>query len=212
MKHTELGDEETTRSGLFFEAIRLIKEMRKVEHRVAGSDDVVRYPVFAVYENVPGALSSGGGEDWRLVLEHMASIADEEVSIPRPAKGKWEHAGCIVGSNWSLAWRLMDAQYFGVPQRRKRVCCLLSLDEERERRPDEADNNEAVVGAGDAVCGRAGSILFESSRGCGDLDAGFSPWKGIARNPEESAGECDSESDYTLQVRCGNPVGGARAL
>lgn len=211
MKHGDLGDEETTRSGLFFEAIRLLKEMRSVEYRIAGTDDVGRYPRFAVYENVPGALSSAGGEDWRLVLEYLASVADEDVSIPMPEKGKWEHAGCIVGDNWSLAWRLLDGQYHGCPQRRKRVCCLLSLDEERERRPDDADTLEADVDTG-AVVGRAAQILFERSSGRGDLDEGFSPWKGIARDPEESAGECDSEgSDYTLQVRCGKP-GGAREL
>ena len=211
MKHKDLGDEETTRSGLFYEAVRLIKEMRSVERRTAdGSNSVERYPRFAIYENVPGALSSAGGEDWRLVLEYLASVAEEGVSIPLPPKGKWEHAGCIVGDGWSLAWRLMDGQYFGCPQRRKRVCCLLSLDEERVGRSDGSDNHEAVVDSG-AVAGRAAEILFEREGGLGDLDEGFAPWKGIARDPAESVGEHPEDGhDYTLQVRCGNPNGGGK--
>lgn len=175
MQHTDRGDEETTRSGLFYEAVRIIKEMRSVEHRTGWSDDVVRYPRICVYENVPGALSSHNGEDFRSVLEELARCADESVSIPLPEKGKWAHAGCIVGDGWSVAWRIMDAQFFGVPQRRKRVCVLLSFDEELQREADPTDNNEAVVDIGAAVCGRASEILFERESGNGDIDEGFAP-------------------------------------
>lgn len=113
IKHKDKGDNETTRSGLFYEAIRIIKEMRKTTHG--------KYPKYAVWENVYGAFSSNKGEDFRCVLEEFTRICDEKSSIPRPADGKWRNAGEIVGDNFSIAWRLFDAQYWGVPQRRKRI-------------------------------------------------------------------------------------------
>lgn len=113
IKHKDKGDNETTRSGLFYEAIRIIKEMREATHG--------KYPKYAVWENVEGAFSSNKGEDFRCVLEEFARICDEKSSIPRPANGKWRNAGEIVGDNFSIAWRLFDAQYWGVPQRRKRI-------------------------------------------------------------------------------------------
>ena len=113
IKHKDKGDDETTRSGLFYEAIRIIKEMRETTHG--------KYPKYAVWENVYGAFSSNKGEDFRCVLEEFTRICDEKSSIPRPANGKWKNAGEIVGDNFSIAWRLFDAQYWGVPQRRKRI-------------------------------------------------------------------------------------------
>ena len=105
------------RSGLFMEAVRIIKEMRNTYD---GSSKPIR-PRFAVWENVPGAFSSNKGEDFRAVLEETARIADETVVIPGPAKGKWNTAGCIAGDGYSIAWRVLDAQYWGVPQRRRRI-------------------------------------------------------------------------------------------
>lgn len=113
IKHKDKGDDETTRSGLFYEAIRIIKEMRETTHG--------KYPKYVVWENVGGAFSSNKGEDFRCVLEEFTRICDEKSSIPRPADGKWRNAGEIVGDNFSIAWRLFDAQYWGVPQRRKRI-------------------------------------------------------------------------------------------
>ena len=102
------------RSGLFMEQIRIIKEMRK------------RYgkPRYMVWENVPGAFSSNSGEDFRAVLEEVTRIADETAVIPRPPKGKWTCAGCIMGDGWSVAWRTHDAQFWGVPQRRRRIALV----------------------------------------------------------------------------------------
>lgn len=102
------------RSGLFMEQIRIVKEMRK------------RYgkPRYMVWENVPGAFSSNSGEDFRAVLEEIAKITDETAVIPRPPKGKWSYAGCIMGDGWSVAWRTHDAQYWGVPQRRRRIALV----------------------------------------------------------------------------------------
>lgn len=114
MKHESRGDEGTTRSGLFYEAVRIIREMREETHG--------QYPAFAVWENVPGAFSSNRGEDFRCVLEELAKICETGgYSVPRPAGGKWKPAGEIMGDGFSIAWRLLDAQYWGVPQRRSRI-------------------------------------------------------------------------------------------
>lgn len=103
------------RSGLFMEAVRIIKEMR-------GSSDADNIrPRFAVWENVPGAYSSNEGEDFRAVLEELIRVKDQTITIPKPAKGKWLTSGAIVGDGYSLAWRTLDAQYWGVPQRRRRI-------------------------------------------------------------------------------------------
>lgn len=77
-----------------------------------------------VWENVPGAFSSNGGEDFRAVLEEAAHIVEPECVIPRPENGKWTNAGCIMGDGWSIAWRVHDAQFWGVPQRRRRIALV----------------------------------------------------------------------------------------
>ena len=111
------------RSGLFMEQIRIIKEMRAKDAADRGTDVDVS-PRYMVWENVPGAFSSNGGEDFRVVLEETARIADETAVIPRPKDGKWSPSGAIVGDGWSLAWRVHDAQFWGVPQRRRRIALV----------------------------------------------------------------------------------------
>ena len=110
------------RSGLFMEQIRVIREMRNEEKRRGRTDDAVR-PRYGIWENVPGAFSSGEpkGEDFRIVLEEFIRIADDGVHVPRPANGVWKSAGAILGDEFSLAWRVLDAQYWGVAQRRRRI-------------------------------------------------------------------------------------------
>lgn len=138
------------RSGLFMEAVRIIKEMRRATH---GS-----YPVVAVWENVPGAFSSNGGEDFRAVLEELARVEQPDAIIPRPPRGgRWSKAGAITGNGWSLAWRQLDAQYWGVPQRRKRIALVV-----------------------DFAGGRAGKILFERESVPGHPDQSIPTWKEIA--------------------------------
>lgn len=122
MKHTVNGDEETTRSGLFMEAIRIIREMREATNG--------KQPRFALWENVPGAFSSHNGQDFRIVLEELAKIADETASVPLPEKGKWATAGSILGDGYSICWRTLDAQYHGVPQRRRRVFLVADFNGE----------------------------------------------------------------------------------
>ena len=108
------------RSGLFMEQIRIIREMREND-RKSGTDGAIR-PRYMVWENVPGALSSNGGEDFRAVLEETARIADQNAVIPRPEK--WRTSGCIMGDGWSISWRVLDAQFWGVPQRRRRIALV----------------------------------------------------------------------------------------
>ena len=126
MKHEEMGDDETTRSGLFYEAIRIIKEMREDDIKSGRAADSAR-PRYAVYENVQGATSSNGGEDFRCVLEEICKIVQADVHIPR-FEGKWPYRGSIILDNGSIAWTLTDAQHWGVPQRRKRICVLCDFN------------------------------------------------------------------------------------
>ena len=135
---------EGSRSNLFYEAVRIIKEMRKA----TGGE----YPKWACWENVPGAFSSSGGEDFRCVLESLCGVIDESVSIPKPKK--WANAGEILGDGYSLAWRVLDAQFWGVPQRRKRIYLVA-----------------------DFTGGCAGKVLFESEGLSGYSPQGFRSWQ-----------------------------------
>lgn len=108
------------RSGLFMDQIRIVKEMREND-RMHGRTGVDVRPGFMVWENVCGAFSSNRGKDFLAVLEETAHIADEKAVIPEPPQGKWRNAGVIMGDGWSIAWRVHDAQFWGVPQRRRRI-------------------------------------------------------------------------------------------
>ena len=146
------------RSGLFFEAIRIIREMREATNG--------EYPRWAVWENVPGALSSHNGEDFRQVLESLIRVQEPEADVPLPAGGRWLPAGEIMGDGYALAWRILDAaQGWGVAQRRKRVFAVLDL-------------------AG----GRAGEVLFESEGLSGYTPPGAKARQGAAGGAEDSAG------------------------
>lgn len=109
------------RSGLFMEQVRIVKEMREADGRRGIPDDLVR-PRYLVWENVPGAFSSAGGEDFRAVIEEIVRIKDNSCHVPRPDAGRWGPAGAaILGDKFSLAWRVLDAQFWGVAQRRRRI-------------------------------------------------------------------------------------------
>ena len=152
-----VGINDGKRSSLFFEAVRIIKEMRGATNG--------KYPRFAVWENVHGAFSSNKGADFRAVLQALCEVGGEAVSVPQPPKGKWTKAGCIVGDGYSIAWRVYDAQYWGVPHRRKRIYLVADFGSERageilfEResvRGDSAESREAREGASDDAAGGAG--------------------------------------------------------
>lgn len=123
IKNENVGDAETTRSGLFHEAARIIREMREATNGV--------YPRFAVWENVPGAFSSNKGEDFRCVLETLIQIVEPGAAMPPVPKNGWPYADCYVGDGWSVAYRTFDAQYWGVPQRRRRIYLVLDLRGQR---------------------------------------------------------------------------------
>lgn len=123
LKHEENGDDETTRSGLFMEAVRIAKEMRKADEirqlQMRGADDDFRpdpRPKFLCWENVPGALTSSGGADFQCVLEELAKIKDKTAHVPLPENGRWGDSGQVAGDGFSIAWRILDSQFFGVPQ------------------------------------------------------------------------------------------------
>lgn len=176
------------RSGLFMEAVRIIKEMR------SSTDGL--YPTFAVWENVPGAFSSNGGEDFRAVLEELARVEQPDASIPRPSRGgRWSKAGAIAGNGWSLAWRQLDAQYWGVPQRRKRIALVADFGGQR-----------------------AAEILFERTSLSGHLDESIPTWQevtgaagsSIAGN-DRMVGQQGGQA-YTLKICSGCAGGGKGAL
>ena len=144
-----------SRSSLFYEAVRIVKEMR------CATDG--KYPRYIVWENVPGAFSSNKGADFQSVLEEICSVKGYEIDPARPAR--WPAAGEIVADDFSLAWRVFDAQYWGVPQRRKRIYLVA-----------------------DFAGGSAGKILFESEGVSGYTPQGFRPWQGTAGTFEEGSG------------------------
>lgn len=125
LKHADMGDDETTRSGLFLEAIRIIKEMREARNGV--------YPRYAIWENVPGAFSSNRGEDFRTVLEEFIRVKEKDAVMPDVPKAGWPYADCYSGNGWSLAYRVFDAQYWGVPQRRRRIYLVADFRGERAK-------------------------------------------------------------------------------
>lgn len=210
------------RSGLFMEAVRIIKEMRSSTNGL--------YPTFAIWENVPGAFSSNNGDDFRAVLEELACVEQPNAVIPGPPRGgRWSKAGAIAGNGWSLAWRQLDSQYFGVAQRRKRIALILDLGGQRageilfertslSRHPDPCiqawkevagltanrpAGNDRMVGAG-FLCG---SSRNANSRGTEADRAGKSE-----AEERTSGDKCCEAAAYTLKIRSGCAGGGKGAL
>ena len=155
------------RSGLFMEQIRIVKEMRENDRRNGRSGVDVR-PRYMVWENVPGAFSSNKGEDFRIVLEEIAKIAEENISIPRSKDGKWRTSGCIMGHKWSIAWRVLDAQYWGVPQRRRRIA--LVADFGGQSAPEILFVSQSVSGHTNESQSQRKEAALDASRGIGTDD------------------------------------------
>ena len=164
LKHEGNGDEETTRSGLFMEAVRIIKEMRRATNG--------QYPTFVIWENVPGAFSSNKGGDFRTVLEELIKIVEPTATVPPMPKGGWPYADCYLGAGWSIAYRTLDAQYWGVPQRRRRIYLVADFRGQR-----------------------AGKILFEREGLRGYFATGGTPWEGTSGNAERGVTADDREGD-----------------
>jgi len=151
-------------SVLFYEATRVIKEMREATNGL--------YPRFIIFENVHGAFNSNRGADFKAILDAVIQIAEPGAEVPPADKGGWPYADILVGDGWSVAYRLIDAQYFGVAQRRKRVYLV------------------ADFGGGRAV-----EILFEREGVSRDFTPGGSPWEGAAGDTPSDAGEAGG-ADY----------------
>ncbi len=150
------------RSGLFLEAVRVIYEMKEATDG--------KYPRFALWENVPGALSSAGGRDFKAVLEALT-----ESEVPMPRSGKWANAGMVRSGGADLAWCVYDAQYFGTAQRRRRVFLVTDFG------------------------GRcAGEILFNPKSLRGYFEAGGTPWQGVSafggEDAEKAGGGHDADT------------------
>lgn len=147
-----------SRSSLFYEAIRIVKEMRE---KTNGEK-----PRFIVWENVPGAFSSNKGQDFKAVLEAVIGVKEPAAQVPPPEKRGWPNADYYVGDGWSVAYRVLDAQWWGVPQRRARI--FLVADFAGQSAPE---------------------ILFESEGLSGYTPQGFRSWQGAAGDSSEGAGE-----------------------
>ena len=181
IKNENVGDAETTRSGLFHEAARIIREMREATNGV--------YPRFAVWENVPGAFSSNKGEDFRCVLETLIQIVEPGAAMPPVPKGGWSYFDHYCGDRWSLAYRTFDAQYWGVPQRRRRIYLVLDLRGQR-----------------------AGEILFKREGLRGYFAPGGETGERTSSDAAGGAGVCDRPIPYTLKIRSGCEGGGKGPL
>ena len=152
------------RSGLFMDQVRIVKEMRDYDARVnARTGDDVR-PRYMVWENVPGAFSSNGGEDFRAVLEEIARVVEKDAVIPEPPNEKWQTAGCVVGDGWSIAWRVLDAQFWGVPQRRRRIALVADFG---------GDTAPEILFEREGVSGDSQESGTQGERTAGDAEESF---------------------------------------
>jgi len=176
---------EGQQSVLFYQAIRIIKEMRCATNG--------KYPRYIVWENVPGAFSSNGGEDFKAVLEAVIGVVEPDTQVPVPEKGRWPYADCYMGDEWSVAYRVLDAQFWGVPQRRKRIYLVA-----------------------DFAGGSAFDILFKSEGLSGYSAEGFRTWQRTACGAESCSGatgfdgyngELTGDVSSTLGVNCGMSTG-----
>ena len=164
------------RSGLFYQAIRIIKEMREATNG--------EKPRYCVWENVPGAFSSNGGDDFKAVLEAVISVKETGIEVPAPENKRWAKSDVLLGDGWSVAYRVLDAQYWGVPQRRSRIYLV-----------------------GDFTGGSAGEVLFVSEGMSGYTPQGFRAWQGTAGGAEKGAGEAGGRPDAGSGKYCLNPQG-----
>ena len=176
---------EGQQSVLFYQAIRIIKEMRCATNG--------KYPRYIVWENVPGAFSSNGGEDFKAVLEAVIGVAEPETQVPMPEKNRWPYADCYMGDGWSVAYRVLDAQFWGVPQRRKRIYLVA-----------------------DFAGGCAFDILFKSEGLSGYSAESFRSWQRTAGSAEDCTGatgfdgyngDLTGDISSTLGVNCGMSTG-----
>jgi site-specific DNA-cytosine methylase len=193
------------------EQIRVIKEMREHDRQLGhvGADVA---PRFNIWENVPGALSSTGGKDFQAVLTELARVADERIpDVPFPKSGKWGNSGALFGVGadgcpFSIAWRIHDAQFWGVPQRRRRICVLadwggssaarILLGAQYHGEAEDPETHEAVADTGDQPRSEVPAVPEGVS---GNPESRGAERQGTAESTE---GRADGTS-YTLKIRGG---------
>lgn len=169
------------RSGLYMEQIRVIREMREHDRANGRTGEFIR-PRYMVWENVPGAFSSNGGKDFAAVLEEAVKIAEPEAPpVSVPEKG-WPTSGCLMGDGWSVAWRVLDAQFWGAPQRRRRIALVADFGGQS-----------------------APEILFVRKSVSGYSQPGGTAGKGLA-------GSTESGTTFAVKIRGGCDGGGKGAL
>ena len=209
LKHTDAGDDETTRSGLFMEQIRIVKEMRQRDRSLGRTGTDVR-PRYMVWENVPGAFSSNEGRDFQTVLTEIIRVAEAkapDVEMPNGG-GKWPNSGCYYSDmgRWSVAYRTVDAQYWGTPQRRKRIALVADFNGltagdilfDTEYR-GEAEEEEPIVAVGGSGRER-GRTLFPECQGLpGHPEPGGTQGEGTATGAESSTGSAGEDRTICLQ-------------
>ena len=208
------------RSGLFMEQIRIIREMRDADVRRGRAGKFIR-PRFMVWENVPGAFSSNKGDDFRAVLEETIRIAEPDApDVPLPAKGKWPLADCWYGDGWSVAYRVLDSRFWGVPQRRRRIALVADFGGHAapeilfvrqgvcgDTAESGAAGEETAAGAGgDAYPAVARSLTARHDgspcvdRGPNIVVAGFKPHAGV------SAGSIGYQEETAPTIDTGKPM------
>lgn len=214
LKHADMGDDETTRSGLFLEAIRIIKEMREATNGV--------YPRYAIWENVPGAFSSNRGEDFRTVLEEFIRVKEKDAVMPDVPKAGWPYADCYSGNGWSLAYRVFDAQYWGVPQRRRRIYLVADFRGQRAGeillKPEGLRRNSAQSGTHGQETARCAKNSVGTAIGGDCIPTVLAPVAVYCHQGKGSdrAGKClttysfDSLSSNSMKSK--NPHSGCRAV
>lgn len=197
------------RSGLYMDQIRIIKEMRDADHQRGRPDELCR-PRYMVWENVPGAFSSQKGADFAAVIEEVVRVVEPQApDVPVPEKG-WPTAGCIYDDmgRWSVAWRVHDAQFWGVPQRRRRIALVADfgglsapevLFERKGLRWDPAQSGTTRQGAASDAEGSPGGASRTDNIGSYHSNA----WK--SDNP--NSGVYETEVSKTLDaLNCGYPA------
>lgn len=180
---------EGERSNLFFEMKRVITEMREATNG--------QYPRFVLWENVPGAFSSNKGDDFLEVLQQFAEVADPFAYVPEPkrkaGKLEWKYSGFVDGGDWTIAWRTFDLQFWGCPQRRRRI--YLCLDLGRIPTGGHGDISERYIR------GRcAGKVLFEREGLRRDIAQSKREGQGTSGSSEDSTGDADKGVSYTLNT------------
>ena len=198
------------RSGLFTEQIRIIKEMREASKRNGRTGEFVQSR-YAVWENVPGAFSSNKGRDFQAVLTEFVRVSEPDApDIPMPEKGKWPKSGCCYDNmgGWSVAWRTHDAQFWGVPQRRKRIALVadfngltapaILFDPQYRRETEGTESDETVSDSGRE---RRPEVPSVSESVSGNFEPCGTSREGTAEGTERSVGgaDCEDEPDANLE-------------